>query len=102
MVHILPYLRIWYKISNYILQDRNDKLSEAQITNYASYAVKPVADNFTIIIIIIESGSRTSSGEKTFGYVFSRLSNKFILDKLVLKFSTFKLSMFNNINLIYD
>ena len=49
---------------------------------------------------LIESGSRTSSGEKTFGYVFSRLSNKYILDKLVLKFSTFKLSMFNNINLI--
>ena len=51
---------------------------------------------------LIESGSRTSSGEKTFGYVFSRLSNKFIIDKLGLTFNTFKLSMFNNINLIYD
>ena len=51
---------------------------------------------------LIESGSRTRSGENTFGYIFSRLSNKFILDKLVLKFSTFKLSMFNYINFIYD
>ena len=51
---------------------------------------------------LIESGLRTRSCEKTFGYIFSRLSNKFIIDKLVLKFSTFKLSMFNNSNLIYD
>jgi hypothetical protein len=51
---------------------------------------------------IIECGSKTSSGERTFKYIFSRLSNKFVVDKLVLKFSTFKLSMFNNINLIYE
>ncbi|CAF0864958.1 unnamed protein product [Brachionus calyciflorus] len=50
----------------------------------------------------IECGSRTKSGEKTFRYIYSRLCNKFIVDKLVLKFSTFKLSMFNNINLIYE
>ena len=51
---------------------------------------------------LIECGSRTKSGENTFKYIYSRLSNKFIVDKLVLKFSTFKLSMFNNINLIYE
>ena len=51
---------------------------------------------------IIECGSRTKSGENTFKYIYSRLSNKFIVDKLVLKLSTFKLSMFNNINLIYE
>ena len=51
---------------------------------------------------IIECGSKTKSGENTFKYVFSRLSNRFIVDKLDLKFSTFKLSMFNNINLIYE
>ena len=51
---------------------------------------------------MIECGSRTKSGENTFKYIYSRLSNKFVVDKLVLKFSTFKLSMFNNINLIYE
>ena len=50
----------------------------------------------------IEPGARTKSGENTFGYVFSRMSNKFIIGKLLLKLNTFKMSIFNNINLIYD
>ncbi|CAF1006159.1 unnamed protein product, partial [Brachionus calyciflorus] len=31
---------------------------------------------------IIECGSKTNSGEKTFKYIFSRLSNKFVVNKL--------------------
>ena len=45
--------------------------------------------------------SKTKSGENTFGYVYSKIANKFIVNRLVLKYTTFKLSIFNNINLIY-
>jgi hypothetical protein len=50
----------------------------------------------------IEHGARTKSGENTFDFVYTRLANKFIINKLDLKFSTFKLSVFNNINIIYE
>ncbi|RNA27202.1 hypothetical protein BpHYR1_021643 [Brachionus plicatilis] len=45
--------------------------------------------------------SKTKSGENTFCYVFTKLANKFLINRMVLKFSTFKLSVFNNINLIF-
>ncbi|CAF0929813.1 unnamed protein product, partial [Brachionus calyciflorus] len=39
---------------------------------------------------MFECGSRKKSGENTFSYIYSRLSNKFIVDKLCIKFSKFK------------
>jgi hypothetical protein len=50
----------------------------------------------------VEHGARTKNGENTFDFVYTRLANKFIINKLDLKFSTFKLSIFNNINIIYE
>ena len=50
----------------------------------------------------IEKEARTKSGEKTFGFIFTRLANKSITKRECLKFSTFKLSIFNNINLIFN
>ena len=50
---------------------------------------------------LIEPMSKTIKGEKTFGYFYSRLINSFVIKRSLIKFSTFKLSVFNNINLIF-
>ena len=49
----------------------------------------------------IEPMAKSKSGEKTFEHFYSRLINCFVIKRSMLKFSTFKLSIFNNINLIY-
>jgi len=50
---------------------------------------------------LIEPMAKTNSGEKTFGYFYSRLINSFVIKRSMLKFATFKLSIYNNINLIF-
>ncbi|RNA37850.1 hypothetical protein BpHYR1_037410 [Brachionus plicatilis] len=50
---------------------------------------------------LIEPMAKTNSGEKTFGFFFSRLINSFVIKRSMLKFSTFRLSIYNNINLIF-
>ena len=50
----------------------------------------------------VEHGAKSKSGENTFQFIFPRLANSFVIQRNMLKFATFKLSIFNNINLIYN
>ena len=51
--------------------------------------------------LLYEPGSKSKYGANTFEYLYSRLINKFTISKKDLKLNHFKLSIFNNINLIY-
>lgn len=51
---------------------------------------------------IIEEGARTLQGKNVFNYVFPKLINNFVLDRLSLSESHFKQSIFNNINVIFS
>ena len=50
----------------------------------------------------VETSAKTRNGEKTFGYFYTRLANQFVVNREGLKLSTFKNSIFNNINLIFN
>ena len=50
---------------------------------------------------LIEPMSKIIKGEKTFEYFYSKLINSFVIKRSMIKISSFKLSMFNNINLIF-
>ncbi|RNA43296.1 hypothetical protein BpHYR1_004877 [Brachionus plicatilis] len=50
---------------------------------------------------LIEPMAKTYIGEKAFGFFYSRLINSFLIKRSTLKYATFKLSIFNNINLIF-
>ncbi|RNA06767.1 hypothetical protein BpHYR1_048606 [Brachionus plicatilis] len=50
---------------------------------------------------LIQPMAKTNSGEKTSGFFYSRLINSFVIKRSKLKFATFKLSIYNNINLIF-
>ena len=50
----------------------------------------------------VETAAKTRNGEKTFGFFYTRMANKFVVEREGLKISSFKNSIFNNINLIYN
>ena len=84
-----------YKVLNF--ENSPTQLKEQLVTNNSrkiEYNLRNKSD-------FMVPCSKTKSGENTFGYVYSKLANNFIVNRLVLKFNTFKLSIFNNINLIY-
>ncbi|RMZ95342.1 hypothetical protein BpHYR1_018444 [Brachionus plicatilis] len=47
---------------------------------------------------LIEPMAITNSGEKTYGFFCSRWINSFVINRSILKYATFKLSIYNNIN----
>ena len=84
-----------YKILNFV--NSPTQLKEQLVTNESREIKYDLRNKCDFMVPI----TKTKSGENTFGYVYSKLANEFIVNKLVLKFNTFKLSIFNNINLIY-
>ena len=84
-----------YKIINF--ENSPAKLKEQLVHNESRKIVYDLRNKNEFLVPSL----KTRSGENTFGYVYTKLANNFIIGRLVLKFCTFKLSIFNNINIIY-
>ncbi|RNA17028.1 hypothetical protein BpHYR1_005394 [Brachionus plicatilis] len=49
---------------------------------------------------LIELMAKTNSGEKTFGFFYSRLINSFVIRRSKLKFATFKFKLISTLKII--